>query len=417
MRDPAHRTSALRDMMPRLTCVARETGSLRRMAEFTVAACVTAYWKPAHADVIVTKLLEGYELYGEWATPRVRVASLYIDQFPSNDIGRELAAKHGVPIFGSIGEAIGVGRPGVNVDGVILIGEHGEYGMNDIEQDLYPRRRFFEAAVAAMVSAGRFVPIFNDKHLAYDYADAEWMYRTAKRLAIPFLAGSTIPLAWRQPALEYPLGIEGLSEALVVAYGPIERYGYHALEGLQAMVERRAEGETGVAAIQCLEGAAVWESACAGRWSRELLDAALATIPGGESLDPVRDTANPVAFLIEYSSGLRGTVILLDGLIEHFAYAARRNDEIDAVLLFLQDYWPYGHFTFLIRQIESMVMTGVPPYPIERTLLTTGLTDYAMRSRYQGQIRLETPMLDITYTAPASISDTGLGHPLPWPPQ
>ena len=48
----------------------------------TVACCVTSYWVPAHADVIVTKLLRGYELYGEATTPRVKVASLYIEQFP-----------------------------------------------------------------------------------------------------------------------------------------------------------------------------------------------------------------------------------------------------------------------------------------------------------------------------------------------
>jgi hypothetical protein len=384
-------------------------------AEFTVAACVTAYWTPAHADVIVTKLLKGYDLFGEWTTPRIKVASLYMDQTPENDIGHALAKEHGVPVFESIPEALGVGKPGVNVDGVILIGEHGEYGFNELGQEVYPRRRFFEAAFATMYAANRFVPVFNDKHLAYLFEDAEWMVNTAKRFNIPMLAGSTLPLAWREPALQWPLGVEGVSDALVVAYGPIERYGYHALEALQCMVERRAGGETGVKSIQCLEGAAVWEAGREGRWSQELFDAALTTIPGTETVDAERDTPNPIAFLIEYNDGLRGTMILLDEVIVLFGFAARRGDEIDACLFFLQDEPPYGHFTFLVRQIESMVMSGQSPYPIERTLLTTGMTDYAMRSRHQGHGKLETPMLDIAYTAAETVNDWGLGKPLPWP--
>jgi hypothetical protein len=268
-----------------------------------------------------------------------------------------------------------------------------------------------------MFSAGKFVPIFNDKHLAYLFEDAEWMVSTARRFGIPMVAGSTLPLAWRDPALQWPLGVEGVSDALVVAYGPIERYGYHALEALQCMVERRAGGETGVKSIQCLEGNAVWDAGRNGQWSQELFDAALATIPGSESIDAERDTPNPIAFLIEYNDGLRGTMILLDEVIVRFGFAARRGDEVDSCLFFLQDEPPYGHFTFLIRQIESMIMTGQSPYPIERTLLTTGMTDYAMRSRYQDHARLETPMLDVTYTAAESVPDTGIGKPLPWSKQ
>ncbi len=385
------------------------------MADLTVAACVTSYWTPAHADVIVTKLLKGYDLYGERTTPRIRVASLYMDQTPENDIGHALAQEHGVPVFESIPEAIGVGKPGVNVDGVILIGEHGEYGFNELGQEIYPRRRFFEAAFGTMHGAGKFVPVFNDKHLAYDFADADWIVKTAKRFGIPMVAGSTLPLAWRDPALQWPLGVEGVSEAMLVAYGPIERYGYHALEAMQCMVERRAGGETGVKSIQLLEGDAVWEAGREGRWSQDLFDAALATVPGTDGVDAERETPHPIAFLVEYNDGLRGTVILLNEVIVRFGFAARRGNEIDACLFYLQDEEPHGHFTFLIRQIESMIMTGKSSSPIERILLTTGMTDYAMRSRHLGHVKLDTPMLDVTYTAPESVPDTGLGQPLPQP--
>ena len=382
------------------------------MTRKRVAAIVTEYRENSHADVIVTKLLEGYRLYGVETEPRIEVASLYLDLVPGNDIGLAMAEKHGVPVFGTIAEAIGLGRPGVNVDGVLLIGEHGAYGRNEFDQILYPRRRFFEAAISTMISAGTFIPIFNDKHLAWNHDDACWMLETARRFDVPFVAGSTLPIAWRRPALEYPLGVEGIAEALVVGYGPTEAYGYHALEALQAMVERRAGGETGVASIQTLEGPAVWEAAEQGRFSKSLLDAALATIDGTAGVDPIAATPAPVAFLIEYIDGLRATVLLLNGMIQTFGFAALRNGEIDACLLHLQGGKPYNHFTFLIRQIESTILNGVSPTPIERTLLAGGMTDFAMRSRYQDHERLETPQLAISYSAPASTPDTGLGHEL-----
>src|SRR4051794_30426827 len=287
------------------------------MKQVNVAALVTEYFRPAHADVVITKVLEGYELDGSQTEPRIGIASMYLEQIGEHDIGVELAKKHGVPLFGSIGEALAVGGTGVNVDGVILIGEHGEYYENELGQQLYPRRRFFEAAIAAMVAAGRFVPIFNDKHLDQLFVDAEWMVSTARRLGVPLLAGSTLPLAWRDPPLEWPLGVE-IDDALVIAYGPIERYGFHALEALQCMVERRVGGETGVARVQCLEGVDVWEAGRQGRWSRKLFDAALATIPTPIDSDPERDAPHPIAFLVDYASGLRGTVILLDEFVSSF---------------------------------------------------------------------------------------------------
>ena len=382
------------------------------MADMRVAALVTEYFRGSHADVLVTKILEGYDLYGERTNSRISLASMYLEQADEQDIGVGLAEKHGVPLFESIGEALAVGGTGVNVDGVVLIGEHGHYYENELGQQIYPRRRFFEAAIAAMVSAGRFVPIFNDKHLDQLYVDAKWMASTAKRLGVPLLAGSTLPLAWRDPALEWPLGVE-VSEALVIAYGPIERYGFHALEALQCMVERRAGGETGVSSVQCLEGEAVWAAGREGHWSQELFDAALATIPTGPDADPERDTPNPIAFLVEYASGLRGTVILLDEFVTSFGFAAKRGDQVDACEFFLQDYPPHGHFTFFLRQIETMVLTGAAPYPAERTLLTTGVMDAAMHSRWKGHVPLATPELDVVYTAPASVPETGIGHPLP----
>lgn len=369
---------------------------------------VTEYRPRSHADVIVTKLLEGYDLYGTRTEPRVEVASLYLDQVPENDIGRGLAERHGVPIFDSIGEAIAVGGRGVNVDGVLLIGEHGQYPLNELGQKLYPRRRFFDAAVAAMVGAGRFVPVFNDKHLSWSFGHARWMYDTARRLGIPFLAGSSLPVAWRAPVVDWPLDVR-VEEALVFAHGPLESYGFHALETLQCMLERRVGGESGVRRVQCLRGAAVWKADAEGRWSGDLRDALCATLGGLTRQQIVERATDPAAFLIEYRGGLRAAVLMLNGAVEQFAFAARREGAIDACRFVLQRGDPHGHFTFLVRQIESLVHSGAPPYPVERTLLTTGVLDALMRSNHEGGAVVETPELGIVYTAPETVPDTGVG--------
>src|SRR6266508_4124004 len=183
----------------------------------TVAAIVTEYRIRSHADNIVTRLLEGYELHSTPVPPRLRVASLYTDQVPANDISRELASQHGVPIFPTIQEALTLGGRELAVDGVVIVGEHGDYPFNEQGQHLYPRRRFFEETVEVFKESGRVVPVFNDKHLAWNWADAKWICDTAKAMKIPFMAGSSMPLTPRVPPMRVPLGAD-VEEILVVAH-------------------------------------------------------------------------------------------------------------------------------------------------------------------------------------------------------
>ena len=81
------------------------------------------------------------------------------------------------------------------------------------------------------------MPVFNDKHLSYSWAKAKKMVGWAEELKFPLMAGSSLPVTWRRPELELPLDTP-VEDALVAAYGPIEVYGFHALETLQVMVER-----------------------------------------------------------------------------------------------------------------------------------------------------------------------------------
>jgi hypothetical protein len=361
-----------------------------------VAAIVTEYRPRSHADVIVGKLLAGYDLDGVWTAPRLQVASFYTDQVPDTDLSRALAKQYGVPIFPTIADALTSGGNDLAVDGVVLIGEHGQYPRNELGQTMYPRRRFFEETVAVLRRSGRVVPIFSDKHLSYSWTDARWMYDTARSLGISFLAGSSLPLTWRRPPFEIPLGAT-LTEALGLGYADLDAYGFHALEMVQCLVERRRGGETGVAAVQCLEGAAFWQAAADGRWSADLFDAAANRLTR-PIVEPLRDRVEaPAAFLVEYRDGLSATVLMLDGAVSEFAFAASVDGAIGATLFYLQSSEPFGHFAFQANQIENLMLTGRPGYPVERTLLTTGILARALESRHRGGLRLETPELGIAY--------------------
>ena len=386
-----------------------------------IAAIITEYRPNSHADVMVTKFLKGFPTDEGLIPPRVDVASLYIDQFPENDLGRALAAEHNVPVYPSIVKALTLGGNVLAVDGVLLIGEHGDYAWNEKAQQLYPRKYFMEQICGVFATSKRAVPVYNDKHLSYNWHDAKWMVDRAASLGAPFMAGSSLPLGWRNPWLEYERGTP-VEEAIAIGFSGLDIYGFHTLETLQCMVERRVGGETGVEAVTCLEGDAVWEAAKAGLWSRELAEAACAPIenkPQGRMEDHCE---NPALFLVEYRDGLRGGVLMLNGYVSDLAYAGLVSDEIQGTEFYVQNGPPHAHFSYLSLNIEEMFVTGVPTYPVERTLLTTGVLEAALDSRHQGYIRLETPHLELSYSSygslpwrPTGVRPTGATLD-PWPP-
>lgn len=384
-----------------------------------VAALVTVYRKWSHADVILTKVLEGYHLDGG-ARPDLQLVSLYVDQFPKEDLSRALAKKHGFTIYDTMQGALTFGGAALAVDGVLCIGEHGEYPTNAKGQILYPRRKFFEAVADVFAKSKKSVPVFSDKHLAATWADAKWMVDKARELFVPLLAGSSIPVSWRRPELTLPKDCD-LTEAVSLGYGPLEAYGFHALEGLQCMAERRRGGETGVKAVQAVMGEAMWKALDAGRWSKELFEAARLLIPTHAAADvrtALARSPDSGVWLIEYRDGFRGAVPILNGYVHEaendggafiFAGKLKGKDKPAATQYFLQQDEPFAHFACLLKAIDSMMQTGHPPYPVERTLLTTGMLDALMTSMAEKGRRVETPHLDIRY------KPTEWGH-APWPP-
>ncbi len=359
-----------------------------------IAAVITEYRVPAHADVIVGKFIKGFPTDDGLIEPQVDIVSMYLDQIPDNDIGLQVSKEYDIPIYQSISAALCLGGSELAVDGVLSIGEHGRYAYNEKGQHMYPRRFFFEQICGVFSTSGRSVPVFSDKHLSYNWRDSEWMYDRAQQLGVPFMAGSSIPLGWRDPWLEHELDAP-IEDALVLSFGGIESYGYHGLEALQCMIERRSGGEAGLAAVQCLEGEAVWRAGADGLWSRELAEAAAAA---GETASGSMEEScdNPAAFLLEFRDGFKATLLQLNGYAKEWSYAARVDGQVLATGLRTHGP-PYPHFSYLGLNIEAMFLSGEPQYPVERTLLVSSALDALMDSRHRGHIRLETPHLDVAY--------------------
>ena len=385
-----------------------------------IAAITTAYYKYSHADDIITKFIEGYGLVGRVHLPHCDVVSLYVEQFVDSDIGRGMAAKYEIPLYDTVAEALTSGGESLAVDGVLLVGEHGEFPVNQRKQKLYPRRRLFEDIVNVFRKSNRCVPVFNDKHLSYSWDDARWMYQQARELGFPLMAGSSVPHAWRLPPLAFCPGVP-LQDALSVYYVPghvedgVDYAAYHTLETLQAFVEHRGGGEVGVRAVQLLEGEAVWQAAESGLWSPELLSAAVQTIPDAQSVtadiaDLQTRDPNPVVVLVEYADGFRGAAYLTRSLLQdEFCFAARVQGVEQPLATRCHMVKPQrDHFSFFCNHIEVMFRTGQASYPVERTYLVTGILAAAAESRADGQQRIETPHLaelgyqpvpEATYTA------------------
>jgi hypothetical protein len=370
-----------------------------------VAAAVTVYTRHSHADVLVGKILEG-PLYDGKNLFDLKLVSLYVDQFPAGDLSRDLTKKYGFRLCSSIDEALTLGGDKLAVEGVLCVGEHGKYPTNEKGQIQYPRRKFFEEATKAFVRTKRVVPVFNDKHLSATWEDAKWMYDRARELMIPFLAGSTIPLTWRKPELTLPKGCE-LTDAVALGYGPVEGYGFHMLEGLQCMAERRKGGETGVKAVTALSGDAMWQALDRGEFSKALLEETIRRAPAhakGDYRELTRKTKDAAVWLVEYRDGFKAAAAMLNGFLYEgdggafcFAGQLKGEDAPRSCLFYLQQPDPFAHFAELAKAIETMIRTGHPPYPVERTLLTTGILDAAMTSHHAGGKRIETPHLAVAY--------------------
>ena len=371
-----------------------------------IVVIITEFSRMSHAEVIVGRLVKGYFHNGNRITPQVDIVSMYLDQIPNRDMGREIAAEHGIPLFSSIRKTLTLDGEDLAVDGVIIIGEHGNYPFNIKGQQLYPRYYFYKQVMDVFRASGRCVPVFNDKYLSYDWDEAKWMYDHSVALGFPLMAGSSLPFTWREPELELELGTP-IERAVVTHYGPKERYVCHTLDLLQCMVERREGGETGISAVQCFEGDSVWKWTDANPWAERLMLEAISRTPERKPGSPRENVSNPYLFVLEYTSGLTTASYLLNGHVQSAAFAAdiRGKSKPVSTHFVHQNRRPYAHFSGLVYHVEQMMLTGKEQFPIERVLLTTGAQAALFESSYengrtiQKGKRVVTPNLDIAYRA------------------
>ena len=382
-----------------------------------IAAVVTVYHKYSHAQHIVDRFLEGYGWESRHHYPDMDMVSLYVEQVGDNDLSKDRTDRfQNLKIYPTVAEALTLGGDSLAVDGVLLIGEHGEYPTNEKGQRLYPRYELYQQIVDVYKASGKTAPIFNDKHLSWKWDWCQQMYDQSQQLGFAFMAGSSFPVTWRTPSIEMPLGAE-IEEAVGVAYGGVDGYDIHALETIQCMVERRNGGETGVDWLQAYRGESFWQAHHDEVWSRQLFESALSR---SHTLKPGRSGFNnlfpnwnelqeivkdPIAYHYQHSDGLKSTMILMSGLIEDFNFAATLKSRDQP--LSTQMYLPMppartslaNFFTPQVNNVERMFLTGQPSYPVERTLLTSGLVIAGVDSLDQEQSKQLTPHLKIAYQA------------------
>jgi hypothetical protein len=395
--------------LPEADLKANEQSTRRKMA------VITTEWRYySHAWHMAERFLVGYPINGKWHRPPFDVVSAYVDQFPEKDLARKREAEFGFKIYPSVAEALRLGGDKLAVDAVLIIGEHGKYPKSEFEQTKYPRYEFFKQVTDVYRKDGRTAPVFNDKHLSWKWDWAVEMVKISKELNFGFCAGSSLPVTWRMPAIEMPMGAE-VDELMCVAIGGIDSYDFHALEVIQCMAERRKGGETGVASMQAMRGDAVWQAMEKGSWdaggfSPQLFESCLCRSHTLAQPDTFSDrfpttaqmrqwVKDPVAYRVEYNDGTRATMLIMNGLVGDFTFTAKLKNQAEPIstLFHLPPNPNVVYSASLMSKAEETFLTGKAPYPIERTLLTTGLVEAGVRSLGSGQKKMETPHLAISY--------------------
>lgn len=387
-----------------------------------LAAITPIYFHPSHSDVIVTRWLEplpedkqfGWPVEG--SMPRTEIASLYIEQFGDNDIGREIAARHNIPLFSTIRDALTLGTGKLAVDGVLLIGEHGDFSLNEFGQKKYPRREYFDQIVEVFRESGRCVPVFSDKHFSYDDSSAFHMVSTAREMGFPLMGGSSTPLSGLAKPEKFTRDSH-LKEAIGIHYDGVEAYGYHSIALVESIVAARQGGESGIESVTAYAGDSFWQAQKEGKWSAELFDAALQSIPISTQKieqDNFRDHLVcpkpadvfqdrwPLAFCFNHRDGFRSTHINLNGHIKTFAMAMQDQSGALAASCTVQTLrdnkkYFYPHFATFNARIEEFILSGKSPYPVEHYLLETLAIAAAMRALAEPGKTIQTPWIDMRY--------------------
>jgi hypothetical protein len=367
-------------------------------------ACLATYWAApnSHADWIITKLLDGYWWQGAHTPSRVDIASVYIHQFDTSLLGQKICRTKNIPIYKTVGEAVTLGGTELAVDGVVIVGEHGDYPTDLKGHWLLPRWWIYQQVLKVFEASRRSVPVFNDKHLSYNWDDAKWMFDKSRELGFALTGGSSIPTYFREPEIELAIDTP-LKNSIVIGGAADEGAIFHCIDVLQAFVERRKGGETGVKAVQSIRGPDTWKWVTSNAWASGLLDAVAKRF----SVTPasLRESDRANACIVDYNDGTRGAVISGRDVGWTFAGDVEGQSE-PAIISMLGWPGPFSQYHAANGQphwITEMMVTKREPFNAERLLLSTGITNHYMESNWEnGRYsavgrRVETPFMNMRY--------------------
>jgi hypothetical protein len=367
-------------------------------------ACLVSYWglPTSHADWIVNKLLDGYWWHGAHTPSRVEVVSVYIHQLDTSMLGQKVCKAKNIPIFKTGKEAVTLGGKELVVDGVVIVAEHGNYPTDLKGHWLLPRWWIYQQVIQVFEHSKRSVPVFNDKHLSYNWDDAKWMFDKSRELNFPLTGGSSIPTYFRKPEIELAIDTP-IKNSIVVGNTTDEGAIFHCIDVLQAFVDRRKGGETGVQAVQSIRGPETWAWVERNAWAGNLLEAVRERFD--LKLGHLQERRKPNVCVVEYNDGSKAAVISGEGV--GWTYAGEIEGQKEPTIVSMLG-WPgpisqYHAANAHEHWIIEMMLTGKEPFNAERLLLSTGIVNYYMESNWEdGRYsavgrRIETPFLNIKY--------------------
>jgi hypothetical protein len=392
-----------------LTALGSMTGSAAgaapraQQARPRIAVCATFWGAPgSHADWIVNKLIDGYWWQGAHTASRVDIASIYVHQFDTSLLAQKVGKAKNIPLFRSIAEAVRLGGTDLAVDGVVIVGEHGSYPTDLKGHWLLPRWWMYQQVTRVFEQSRRSVPVFNDKHLSYNWDDAKWMFDKSRELNFPLTGGSSIPLYFRKPEIDLAVDTP-IRNSIVLGGAADEGAIFHCVDVLQAFVERRKGGETGVKSVQSIRGPETWKWVEANAWAGKLID----SVAKAFQLAPASFRENPQSNLciVQYNDGTNAAVISGRGV--GWTYAGEIEGQTDPAIISMLGWpGPYSQYHAANGQphlIAEMMVTKKEPFNAERLLLSTGIVNHYMESNWEnGRYspvgrRIETPFMNMKY--------------------
>lgn len=369
-----------------------------------IAVIATVWFPFSHADVIVTRWIKPFptDAANGWRGSDFTIASIFLDQTPANDIGREICATHGIPVMETIREALTLGGSKLAVDAVLLIGEHGDYPSNEFGQKLYPRKQFFDAITTVFRETGQTAPVFNDKHLSWDFGLSAEMISTSRELDFPLFAGTSLTHCPYDPGHPLSPG-ENVSEVLALYSEDPEHYGFHSMEFVQSLIECRPGGETGIASLRFLDNRSVRQALAAREIPHDLLLSTLVRLGFPDDPDTIpflfSRSNELLGYQIKYRDGLRVCHLRVPKMVSNWAAAVRtptgkiRSCKVSGTGM--TEF--FSNFAYLNSRIDEFFRSHQPPSPVLRTHLVAGALQLVLQAQNKSGQWIDTPSLAVTY--------------------